>query len=48
MRAMADGSQKTLKLPIKLGDAAQAMATAGADDDAVPLAPSAAQSAKHP
>jgi S1-C subfamily serine protease len=45
-RTMADGSQKTLKLPIKLGDAAQA-ATAAADEDAVPLAPSAAPPAKH-
>jgi hypothetical protein len=46
-RSMADGSQKTLKVPIKLGDAAQA-ATAAADDDAVPIAPSSASSAKHP
>jgi hypothetical protein len=42
-RAMADGTQKTLKVPIKLGDAAQAAATASADD-AVPIAPSA----RHP
>jgi hypothetical protein len=46
-RTMADGSQKTLKLPIKLGDAAQA-ATAAANDDAVPLSPSSGSSAKHP
>jgi PDZ domain len=46
-RTMANGSQKTLKLPIKLGDAAQA-ATAAADSEAEPLAPSAAPSAKHP
>jgi hypothetical protein len=45
-RTMADGSQKTLKLPIKLGDAAQA-ATAAADDNAVQLGPSAAPSAKN-
>ena len=37
-RAMPDGTQKTLKLPIKLGDAAQAAATAGADE-AIPTAP---------
>jgi PDZ domain len=47
-RAMAGGSQKTLKLPIRLGDAAQAVATAGADDDAAPPAPSAASPTKHP
>jgi hypothetical protein len=46
-RMMADGSQKTLKLPIKLGDAVQS-ATAAAEDDAVPLAPSSDSSAKHP
>jgi PDZ domain-containing protein len=46
-RTIADGSQKTLKLPIKLGDAAQA-ATAAAEDDSRPLAPSTAPSSKHP
>jgi hypothetical protein len=47
-RAMTDGSRKTLKLPIKLGDAAQAALTLGADDDAVPLATPVAPPAKHP
>ena len=46
-RAIADGTQKTLKVPIKLGDAAQAAATASADD-AVPIAPSTSPATKHP
>ena len=46
-RTIADGSQKTLKLPIKLGDAAQAAATADADDNAVLIAPTDS-SVKHP
>jgi len=48
MRAMADGSQKTLKLPIKLGDADQAVAKAGASDDAPPSAISGVTAPKHP
>lgn len=46
-RAMADGKLKTLKVPIKLGDAARAAATASADD-AVPIAPSSAPATRHP
>jgi PDZ domain-containing protein len=45
-RAMTDGSRKTLKMPIKLG--AARTATADADGDAVPLAPSSAPSSKNP
>jgi S1-C subfamily serine protease len=45
-RTMDDGSQKTLKLPIKLGDPAQA--TEADDEDAVPTSPTADSSAKHP
>ncbi len=45
-RTMDDGSQKTLKLPIKLGDPAQA--TAADDDDAVPISPTADSPVKHP
>lgn len=37
VRAQADGSQKTLKVPIKLGDSTRAAQAANADD-AVPLA----------
>jgi PDZ domain len=47
-RAMTDGSHKTLKVPIKLGDSARAAATAEANDDAAPPAPSVAPPAKHP
>jgi len=47
MRAMADGTQKTLKVPIKLGDA-QAATTASADGDAVPSASSKSPATKHP
>lgn len=40
MRARNDGSQQTLKLPIKLGDASKAVANAGDADDMQPSASS--------
>jgi hypothetical protein len=46
-RAMPDGSHKTLKVPIRLGDAA-AIPTPGSDDDSIPLTPSIAPQANHP
>jgi hypothetical protein len=48
VRTMADGSHKTLKLPIKLGDADSAVAQPGASSDAPPPAISGATAPTHP